>query len=303
MENKELQYYILCGIFNTEPKDVPRYIEDLDPLMFSQENRKMLEALLSGDRDLRTLGDKSGWKYYKVVDFMLDDNKYKFLSESLVKELKEYYLRESAVKALEDNNWEKLGQITNSIQSVVRKDPMKAYDEFKEQFKEVANSGRLGHSTGLADLDEATKGFIPGHIWVCGAYYGQGKTYMAINFLNSLLDQGKRVMFVSLEMPAEEIIQRFVSLRAGLNLIETLSDLDEYKFSLRQKAEEFIRSKIDSGDLLLDSDSRNINSVSASILKEEMKQHIDFVSIDYIQLLANPAKQYESISEAVQKLQ
>lgn len=303
MNKEELQQYILAGIFNETPTNIPRYVEDLDPEMFDGRNRDMFISLLGGERDIKTLSEKSKWSLTKIVDLMLGENNNKFLTEGLIKEFKEVSLKDEAVKALQNNEWSKLNDISNKIQSTPRLDPVKSYEEFKKQFKEIANKGRLGASTGLVDLDEATKGFIPGHIWVCGAYYGQGKTYLAINFMNSLLEQGKRVMFISLEMPPEEIIQRFVALRAGLNLMETISDVDEYKRTKREIAEKFIMEKIQSGDLLLDSDSRDINSTLSNIFREDMKRHVDVVAIDYIQLLANPGKQYESISEAVQRLQ
>lgn len=301
MNKNEYEIYILSGLFNEEPRNIPGYLNSLKDEMFFPDNRRMFNVLMSGERDQVELARLTGWKHSAVLDLLMSKNQY--LSESLIKEYKQLCLRGDAEKALLDNDWDKLTGIANQIQDTPQKDPMEMYKEYKEQFRQIANSGLLGVSTGIAPLDYATKGLIPGHIWVCGAYYGHGKTYFAINLMSKLLELKKRVLFISLEMPPEEIVQRFVALKGELNLLDTVRDVDMGTQFTRNEAERFVEVAVKEGNLLIDSDSRNINSVLSVILRENFKRHIDLVVIDYIQLMADQEKQYEAISQAVQKIQ
>ena len=301
MEKNELEEYILAGLY--KETQVPAYIEALTPEMFSKPNQKLFEELVKGTRDIKTLTDRSGVRASRVMDLFIGNAEYHLLSEETVREFKEMVLRDSAEEALKANDWDKLSKLSLEIQNLPKKSPVQLYKEYKEQFRDIANTGLLGMSTKFTRLDQETKGIVPGHIWVCGAYYGQGKTYFAINIINSLIDQGKRVLFISLEMPPEEIIQRFIALRAQLNLIETLADIDIDKGLIRSNEEAKLFKMIEDKNLIIESDVRNTENILGFILREDMKKHIDLVVIDYIQLLAENDRIYEAISQAVQKLQ
>jgi replicative DNA helicase len=161
----------------------------------------------------------------------------------------------------------------------------------------------MGLSTGIELLDNMTYGMMPGNIWVCGAYYGYGKTYLAINMINKALEDGKRVLFFSLEMPATAVIQRIIGLRAGLNNPEVVGMLSEYKKKIRDKAKDFVLKCISDGMLIIDDQLRSTDSILGRLMMLEKANHIDLTVVDYVQLLADGRDQYEALREATKNIQ
>lgn len=71
-----------------------------------------------------------------------------------------------------------------------------------------------GITTGLKDLDSRTGGIRPGHLWIMGGRPGMGKSAVAVNMAARAAWHGHGVLFVSLEMPVEEVMGRLYSIAA-----------------------------------------------------------------------------------------
>lgn len=186
---------------------------------------------------------------------------------------------------------------------ISNKDFAKEYEGYESMFNKAADGKVLGIRTGIDPLDEQTYGLIPGQIWVCGAYYGHGKTFFAINVINSLLNQGKKVMFFSLEMSAPEVIQRLVGLRAKLNTYETLTVQDDVKEKAKQEAKDFIFKCLKEKILVIDDEIRSANSILNKLKAEDMRGHVDLCVVDYIQLMSTGLNQYEELRDAMKNIQ
>lgn len=299
MEYEQYVDYILAGMFQSRPKNLPETISSLKKEYFSnRKDRKLFEALLNGERDLLKLSKIAG-NPAKVARLTMGDV---YLSDETIMDFRVMVLDEKMREAIKREDWDEVQNVLNERKQGPTKNIIEEYEEYKAQYAELEDGDIMGMSTGIKPLDRMTLGFIPNHIWVCGAYYGYGKTYFAINMINNVLDQGKRVLFFSLEMVSPEIIQRLVSLRTGLNLVETVGKLPEDKKKKREEAEEFIYKAIREKRLVIDDYTRDGNALVGKMMVEEMKQHVDFVSIDYIQLLAGE-DQYESLRDLTKKLQ
>lgn len=299
MNYEEYIEYILSGILQSQPNRLPEAVTLLKSEYFGNPvDRRLFDALMSGERDLLKLAKiaKSNARLANMASGSV------YLSNETIKDFRMAVLDEQMKEAIMIENWEKVQEILNERKQDYSSDPIKEYEDYKTQYSELRDGDIMGMSTSIKPLDQATLGLIPNHIWVCGAYYGYGKTYFAINMANSVLEQGKRVLFFSLEMTAAEIIQRLISLKTGLNLVETVGKLTEEKKALRDAAEEAIYKAIREKRLVIDDTSRDGNGLVGKMMIEEMKQHVDFVSIDYIQLLAGD-DQYESLRDLTKKLQ
>lgn len=99
--------------------------------------------------------------------------------------------------------------------------------KLESQAAERIRTGRVnyvdGISTGYGALDRMIKGFHPGEMTVVGAPPSVGKTALAINFAANVAKTGHPVAFFSLEMSAEQIINRFLLLCSGLSSDELRS--------------------------------------------------------------------------------
>jgi len=69
--------------------------------------------------------------------------------------------------------------------------------------------------TGYPTLDGALLGLFPGDLVSVIAPTGTGKTWLGLNIMKNIYDQGGKVMVMSLEMDARELYSRFASLYTG----------------------------------------------------------------------------------------
>ena len=71
--------------------------------------------------------------------------------------------------------------------------------------------------TGFLDLDRKLIGFKKKHLIILGGRSAMGKTAMAVALALSAGNQGKRVLFISLEMTKEEIAERMIANLAAID--------------------------------------------------------------------------------------
>lgn len=155
---------------------------------------------------------------------------------------------------------------------------------YVDSFGNYKNSYLLGTSTGIEELDRLTAGMIRGNIWVCGGYYGSGKTYLLINLLYKALLQNKKVMFITLEMSRVELICRLICRRAGLDYVKVLKEhlLNHEEKERRDEAERYFFEKIELKQLQIVDNVYTINEIKSKLLESD---GIDVVGIDYIQII------------------
>lgn len=158
-----------------------------------------------------------------------------------------------------------------------------AFDRIEELHK---NKGALrGLKTGFSDLDKKTAGFQKGDLIIIGARPAMGKTTLAQNLAYNIADINKKgVLFFSMEMAANEIVDRMIS---------TVSGVDNWKMRTGNLSEDEF-SKI--GDALGEMDEIPIyidDTSSMTIVelrnkaRRAMHDHdIGIVIVDYLQLIS-----------------
>lgn len=157
-----------------------------------------------------------------------------------------------------------------------------AFDRIEELHK---NKGALrGLKTGFRDLDKKTAGFQKGDLVIIGARPAMGKTTFAQNLAYNIASINKKgVLFFSMEMAANEIIDRMIS---------DVSGVDNWKMRTGNLSdEEFQRI----GDALGEMDEIPIyidDTSSMTILELRNKARralhdhdIGIVIVDYLQLI------------------
>ncbi|RMS04222.1 DnaB helicase, partial [Pseudomonas coronafaciens pv. garcae] len=95
---------------------------------------------------------------------------------------------------------------------------LQVVDKIDHRFN--AGESVVGVPTGLSDLDELTGGLQPADLIILAARPSMGKTSLALNFVDAALqkDDHSTVQIYSLEMSAEAIIYRLLSILGHLNL-------------------------------------------------------------------------------------
>ncbi len=159
-----------------------------------------------------------------------------------------------------------------------------AYDRIEELHK---NKGTLrGLKTGFYDLDKKTAGFQNGDLIIIGARPAMGKTTFAQNLAYNVATgngEGKGVLFFSMEMAAQEIIDRIISDVSGVDnwKIRTgnLSDEDFTRVGDAMAEMSEVPLYID------DTSSMTILELRNKVRRAAHDKNISMVIIDYLQLL------------------
>ena len=180
------------------------------------------------------------------------------------------------------------------IQKVVQS----TYDKIEEWSR---LQGKIsGVPTGYYDLDRMLTGFHPKDYCVIGARPAMGKTAFAISIANYAASvRKKNVVFFSLEMPAEQICLRLLSLQSGVSMQSIrMGRVEEEGWvaigdSMNRMAE---------SSLIVDDSSALTPAQMRSRLKRIMlKKPVDLVIVDYLGLMA-PDKNTENRQQDVSQI-
>lgn len=95
----------------------------------------------------------------------------------------------------------------------------KLCDDALERYEEAAKRGGKipGISTGFPGLDHVTGGKQPGQLWVIGGGTSDGKSAFAQQVALHMAGNGTKVGFFTLEMPDEEVVDRFYAMHAQID--------------------------------------------------------------------------------------
>jgi replicative DNA helicase len=100
--------------------------------------------------------------------------------------------------------------------------PRRALEIAAELFEEIearqaAGGGLIGYSCGFPSLDYYLSGLVPGNFYILAARPSMGKTSAAVNMAASLVRDGGRVAFFSLEMSKSELVENLLTAEAPLD--------------------------------------------------------------------------------------
>lgn len=154
-----------------------------------------------------------------------------------------------------------------------------------EKMKKMGNKHLIGETTGFDALDRRTTGFNAGDLIIIAARPAMGKTALVLNMALKNVEQGKGVIFFSLEMPAEQLMLRMLSAKTSIPLQNLRKgDMDDQQWSNLSGAFDDLNTKklfVDDGG------SVNINQLRARVRKlaQNESNNIKLVIIDYLQLM------------------
>lgn len=212
----------------------------------------------------------------------------------------------SELTSIVDANLERItsGAISSEVENI-----SDIYERVMDKMSATAGVLKFsGIETGSRKLNYALGGWQEGMI-VIAARPGMGKTIVGLEHAKEAAKAKARVLFLSLEMPTDSLMYRYIS-----------SEVTEYNYSdlkANRITQEDVTKILNSNAKLLkqlpiyfyDSDNRDINYLSMVLTSEVRKNKIDIVVIDYMQLIRdNQIKdqsdfaQVSSVSNKIQKL-
>jgi replicative DNA helicase len=159
------------------------------------------------------------------ADYYIDIVREKFLLRQLIQTCTEFagraYDEQGEVKALLDEAESKVMQIGEErfkgVFADMRTEVMNAIEAIEKLYKN--RGGLSGLSTGFKKLDEMTSGLHGSEMFVVAARPSMGKTAFAMNIAEHVaVNMGKAVGVFSLEMSANQLVQRLLCSHARVNL-------------------------------------------------------------------------------------
>lgn len=176
----------------------------------------------------------------------------------------------------------------------VRHDPQKIDVVAEKAIEEILNASKIkgnviGVPSGFTDLDELTGGFMPGDLVILAGRPSMGKTALALNFLyNMCYKYPKKAMMFSLEMTNVQLVKRLLSMDSGISGSKMkVGNLTEQEWS------NLISTKVrlENGEVTLDDTSgATVSDIRAKCRKQKVKEGLDAIVIDYLQLMSSEGK-------------
>lgn len=159
------------------------------------------------------------------------------------------------------------------------------------------DSTAQGIPTGYDVLDRKSGGLKPGEMFVVAARPSMGKTSLMMNIVEHIcIDQGRPSMVFSCEMSAAQLVQRLVFSRAKFNIHNLTRGYKPDKGELQriQRAS----SEIGLSKLFIDDTAGiSINELRAKARRRHRDEGIQFIAIDYLQLMKSRTRQAENSRE------
>jgi replicative DNA helicase len=176
------------------------------------------------------------------------------------------------------------------------------------QIDAIAKSkkGYIGIPSDYIDLDRKLGGFRNGQLIVIAARPSMGKTSLAINIAHKVAtNHNKTIAIFTMEMAAEEIVMRLLSMATGIRLDSLLKGRDVTQDTITKIIN--ISNVLDKQKLYIDDTGSNtILDIRAKArrLQSEQKE-LDLIIVDYMQLLSvkrNRENRQQEIAEISRSL-
>jgi replicative DNA helicase len=161
--------------------------------------------------------------------------------------------------------------------------------------------GVTGVPSGLTDLDQKTGGFQPSDLIILAARPSMGKTSLALNFVDAVLQKNpaNTVQVYSLEMPAQALMFRMLAILGQLDLANLMrGQLDDEDWPKLTTAVARINAY---GERLVVDDS---SGLTPALLRARVRRAArrygkpSLVMVDYLQLMQCPGKENRNLEIA-----
>ena len=171
-----------------------------------------------------------------------------------------------------------------------------ALRKFGEMFDSRLKGGESSAlPTGIRELDALGGGMRPGELWIVCGETSAGKSALAYQMTIPAIDEGKKVLIMTLEMTSDEVMARLIACRGRVDL-GCLTNPQGGGFNEKVKRVTSLQVSALSESNLKISDEPNmtIDFVCAQAEMEAELGGVDLVVVDYLQLLDGGRKAGDS---------
>lgn len=176
-----------------------------------------------------------------------------------------------------------IGTLSSIIAPMRRKTMVSSKDFFREQtdyytgkIKKIVNRC----DTGYPKIDDFLMGMSGGDLIILAARPKVGKTALALDIADNVAKTDKKVVFYSLEMRNESLMERILARNLGIPMKKLINDNPLFTYD-NEKLEEISKNMSDN---IIMNDSGDI-TVQGMRLNCQMIQNLGLIIVDYLQLM------------------
>lgn len=279
--------------------------------VFESLSRQELLALTGGEQYLMEIEQNVGTMFHleNYAEKVKELSTYRKLINTANQMLEmSYRPKERTLAEILDSAESQLFSINESLNKREGKQGLKeghtVIQEVMDYITEMQARGvgaLVGLDTSFDELNNKTQGLQKGHLLILAARPGMGKTTLALNLVQSVLNQQMPVVMFSMEMTASEIVLRLLSAWGGIPLshIQTGNLTPDDWAYFNNGVGHLLQSHlyIDDRNGLTPSEVR---SVCRKLSKRHEKTGIGLIVVDYLQLMQVPSKAANKVQEVAE---
>lgn len=230
----------------------------------------------------------------QLTDIILQDFVPSVMAKPYAEKLFKNYFEKRVKYAKTESEFKEVQELKNSFLFDDEKILHISYDteNFSERYQNKQNTAVY---TLYSQLDSCIGSFMGGDYIALGAATGMGKTTLALNIARRICMQEKTVLYFSLEMPLDQLQNKFVCIEQKLNANKFRS----FGFNLCEM-EKYLKGLDDlkQWNLYTVCDFNLTPDKMRSYIEKQKKKKLDFVVLDYLGLMSGYANKssYERIT-------
>ncbi len=218
---------------------------------------------------------------------------------------------DKARSSLKDDPSDMVGSLVEELYSFLDSDSLihsstevtkRVMMEVNEKVKDPNVVGVSMNEDKFPILNRALLGYVKNKLIFISGLTGHGKTNVACNLIDDLIfDKNQNVLFVSLEMTPEELIQRQLTIRSGVSATKIITgSLEQAEYDhLIENAKSIMNGK-----LRILYGTYNLHKLIGIIRAQILRYKIRVIFIDYLQLISvdNSKARWEQLMEITKLL-
>ncbi|QTF81889.1 DnaB-like dsDNA helicase [Gordonia phage Guey18] len=271
-------------------------IKDNDDGAGEEQTKKAIELLAGKAKSLKVVTALVGKDAsdhiaagYGVSDFQ---NEKSYDTMIYAKTVVHQIENSDSIDEIKSNLYRTVRQTDSTDSNLVRFD--KAYDEWLEWMAEDPEGQVI--PTPWLELDDLLSGGIyKKALYLLAARPGVGKTVGLNNFAMTAAERGYKGVVWSVEMPRHEVVSRMLAAGASVNY----GEIRRRSVQEQDIITDYAKRQKDIGLWICDDPRITINELASAATRMKQEHNIDFIAVDYLQLINPNRKGTKSRSQEV----
>lgn len=297
MKPADIEMSFIGGLLS-RPAELVKIVDKIKPADFSEENAiaaySAMVELWRAKEDIAidTVAHKIGYRKTGWLAECLDVGLYSTLTHNakLIREYgKKRRLANKLTQVQKDLVFSESKEILKDLFEVCRTETESSHKKIDiksivSRFRKVQaknrERGSFGIPTGFDFLEKCYIQYVPGHLWMVGAYTSTGKTAFMVNAIVRVICQGPSILVLSTEMTESQLFARLVACTTGFGANVILAGA---LHDTCLPAEQAAVGKYTAQSIEIDDSVKTVEQIENRAKQAQLQGGVDIVFVDFIQ--------------------